>query len=79
MPLVVDMEIINFEADRQKVVERANYVRNLSPLSGCALTDVNLTRPPLPAVTWCLSGLSNSITILTDEGVGTTHAALVWC
>lgn len=40
MPLQVDVEIINLEADREKVVEKANYVWNLSQLSGSALWDV---------------------------------------
>lgn len=35
MPVLVDVDIINLEAGRQKVVERAKYVWNLSPpLSG---------------------------------------------
>lgn len=33
----------HFEAGGQKVMERANYVWNLAPLSGCAVSDVNLT------------------------------------
>lgn len=45
MPLFVDVEIINLEAGSQKVVERANDVRNLSPLLGSALWDVNVPRP----------------------------------
>lgn len=45
MPLLVDVEIINLEAGRPKVVERANYVWNLSTLSGSTLSGVNLTRP----------------------------------
>ena len=33
----------HFEAGGQKVMEQVNYVWNLAPLSGCALSDVNLT------------------------------------
>lgn len=60
-------------------MERANYVWNLSPLSGSAERDVNLTLPPFPAVTGCLSGLSSFIIILTDEWDFMSHMALVSC
>lgn len=40
MPLWVDVDIINLETGRLMVVERANYVWNLSPrLSGLCLDE----------------------------------------
>lgn len=79
MPLLVDVEIINSEAGKQKLVERANYVWNLSLFSGSALKDINLTCPLCQQ--WlgvCQACPSRSLT-LADKWDIMTHMALVWC